>query len=72
MRKTKQMLTTHMQRMRNNILEIRIAGSYCRPQICFPSMAAAWQDTSPEYLSVKLESIQKGALKIVFPDYSYQ
>ena len=30
----------------------------------------AWQDI-PEYLSVKLESIQKQALKIVFPDYSY-
>ena len=29
-----------------------------------------WQDI-PEYLSVKLESIQKQALKIVFPDYSY-
>ena len=30
----------------------------------------AWEDI-PEYLSVKLESIQKQALKIVFPDYSY-
>jgi len=28
-----------------------------------------WQDI-PEYLSVTLESIQKRALKIVFPDYS--
>lgn len=30
----------------------------------------AWQDI-PEYLSVKLESIQKRALEIVFPDHSY-
>ena len=31
----------------------------------------AWQDTSPEYLSVKLKSIQKRVLKIVFLDNSY-
>ena len=30
----------------------------------------AWQDI-PAYLSVKLESIQKRVLKIIFPDYSY-
>ncbi|CAH3162038.1 unnamed protein product [Porites lobata] len=30
----------------------------------------SWQDI-PEYLSVKLESIQRQALKIVFPDYTY-
>ena len=30
--KVQQMLATYMRRMRNNNLEIRIAGSYCRPQ----------------------------------------
>ena len=27
------MLATYMQRMRNNNLEIRIAGAFCRPQL---------------------------------------
>ena len=32
--KSKRMLTTYMQRMRNNNLETRIAVSSCRPQQC--------------------------------------
>ena len=27
------MLATYMQRMRNNNLEIRIVGAFCRPQL---------------------------------------
>ena len=32
-RKSKRMLATYIRRMRNNNLEIRIAGSSCRPQL---------------------------------------
>ena len=35
--KSKQMLATYMPRMRNNNLEIRIAGSSCRPVITLQS-----------------------------------
>ena len=35
------------------------------PLVAHKYAVPAWQDTSPEYLSVKLESIQKRALKIV-------
>ena len=40
------MLATNMRRMRNNNLEIRIAGFYCRPQQAtryfFSEIAEAW------------------------------
>ena len=51
--KVQQMLATNMRRMRNNNLEIRIAGSYCRPQQAtrdfLSEIAEAWYLTGSDF-----------------------
>ena len=70
------MLATYMRRMRNYNLEIRIAGSSCRPQLMIiPRVRVGYEMVDSLYLISKkrewnncfIKSVQK--ILIILPDF---